>query len=533
MKLPTVSDFVRVHVDGLAVRVPAGCSAAAALAWASDSHPALAGRGAGRISVSGQLRAPLCGMGVCHECRSTIDGRLRLACQTVCREDMRIESGQSREPAFALPCHEAASTAHCDILIVGAGPAGMAAALAAAPSGASIVVIDDNAAPGGQIWRDGPQASPPAQALAMRARLERHSNVQLLSSTRVIGLGADAAGPDRIATLLLENAERGWNQSADRLILCNGARELLLPFPGWTLPGVTGAGGLQALIKGGMPVRGQRIVIAGTGPLLLAAADAARKAGASVLRIAEAAGWRQLTRFASGLPRWPRKAMQALALFDRQFRAGCSVMEALGDDRVRGVRLLHGDGRQEALDCDRLACGFGLVPNNELGQLLGCALAPHGGLAVDAGQETSVAGIHAAGECTGIGGSERALVQGAIAGRAAIGDTCSASARRSELDHWQSFADAVERHFTPRGGAGPASELETLICRCEDVRHADVAARSGWIDAKLHTRCGMGACQGRICGAAARHLFGWTPTPPRHLLTPARIETLASSFIEP
>ena len=126
-----------------------------------------------------------------------------------------------------------------DLLIIGAGPAGMAAALAAAPSGISIVLLDDNPLPGGQIWRDGPNAQLPTVATEVRAQLQRHRNIHLHSGTKVVAL----AGPKR---LLLEDAERGWVLGYDNLILCTGARELLLPFPGWTLPGVTGAGGLQA-----------------------------------------------------------------------------------------------------------------------------------------------------------------------------------------------------------------------------------------------------------------------------------------------
>ena len=150
-----------------------------------------------------------------------------------------------------------------DLLIIGAGPAGMAAALAAAPSGLRIGVIDDNPLPGGQIWRDGVHAHLPANARRHRAALAAAQNIQLFTATRVVAI----AGPQQ---LLLEDGERAWRARYAKLFLCTGARELLLPFPGWTLPGVTGAGGLQALIKGGVPVAGERLVIAGSGPLLLA-----------------------------------------------------------------------------------------------------------------------------------------------------------------------------------------------------------------------------------------------------------------------
>jgi NADPH-dependent 2,4-dienoyl-CoA reductase/sulfur reductase-like enzyme len=419
------------------------------------------------------------------------------------------------------------TTERCDLLIIGAGPAGMAAALAAAPSGMAITVVDDNIHPGGQIWRDGPGASLPPLARQHRDALARHPHIRLLCGTRVVGLGGTAVPGDAPA-LLLEDAERGWVQHSHRLILCNGARELLLPFPGWTLPGVTGAGGLQALVKGGLSVKGERIVVAGTGPLLLAAADTARKAGAQVIRIAEQASWQALAGFALQLPRWPAKALQATTLLNHHWRTSSHVLRAEGLGHVQSVHLQRGT-QQETLACDRLACGFGLVPNTQMGQLLGCTLHDRLGLQVDALMATSVPQVYAAGECTGFGGSERALAQGTIAGHAAAGDTARAQALLPALARWQGFSDLLHTQFQLNDAVRQLATPDTLVCRCEDVPLRALQARTGWIDAKLHTRCGMGACQGRVCGAATQALFGWTPAPPRHLLAPVRIGTLAQS----
>ena len=517
---------ITLTLDGQAVRVPPGTTVAAALAHA---HPP----GATRQSVSGEVRAPLCGMGVCQECRVLVNGLRRLACQTVCVEGMRVQTDTT---ASANPHGEdggaaAAQEEHCDLLIIGAGPAGMAAALAAAPTGARITLVDDNPQPGGQIWRDGPTVVLPPAARRAREALARHGNIRLLQATRVVGL-ATPLPHAKAPALLLENAERGWTQHSHRIVLCTGARELLLPFPGWTLPGVTGAGGLQALIKAGLPVQGQRIVLAGTGPLLLAAAATATHAGARVVRVAEQAPWSALVRFAAQLPRWPAKALQAATLLNPALRAGAHVLQAQGDGQVQSVHLRRGLQGEELLPCDRLACGFGLIPNTELGQLLGCALggplSGGRGLAVDAQMRTSVPGVYAAGECTGFGGSERALVQGRIAGHAATGHVQQALALAPQLAQWDGFARALEASFALHEALKALPQPDTLVCRCEDVPHSALAPRTGWIDAKLHTRCGMGACQGRVCGAAAQHLFGWTPAGPRHLLAPARIGTLAA-----
>lgn len=412
---------------------------------------------------------------------------------------------------------------HCDVLVIGAGPAGMAAAVAAAPSGASIVVIDDNPAPGGQIWRDGPGVALPPAARKWRDALERHANIRVRSGTRVVAVPS----PDE---LLLEDAERATRMRWSKLILCTGARELLLPFPGWTLPGVTGAGGLQALVKAGMPVEGERIVIAGSGPLLLAAAATARAAGAKVLRIAEQASFASVARFGASLARWPGKAAQAVTLADPQYRTSSRIVSAQGATQVESARLRQG-GKEIDIACDRIACGFGLTPNTQLGQMLGCALTPTGSgaqaLSVDALQSTSVAGVYASGECTGFGGSERALAHGTIAGHAAVGNERAARAHEGERARWDAFAAQLHRNFALAPDIKAMPQPDTLVCRCEDVPFSALQGCTGWTDAKLHRRCGMGACQGRVCGDAAQFLFGWTPPAPRPPLSPVRIATLA------
>jgi NADPH-dependent 2,4-dienoyl-CoA reductase/sulfur reductase-like enzyme len=406
---------------------------------------------------------------------------------------------------------------YADLLIIGAGPAGMAAALAAAPSAARIVLLDDNPLPGGQIWRDGPQASLPNPARQMRERLEACSNIRHHSGTRMIA----CAGPKQ---LLVEDADRGWLIGYDKLILCTGARELLLPFPGWTLPGVTGVGGLQALIKSGLPVQDERIVIAGSGPLLLASAATAKHNGARVLRIAEQASAAAVAGFAAQLPRWPNKLMQSVTLFDCHYRTGTHVLAALGNERLEGVRLQQ-QGKIVELECDRLACGFGLIPNTQLGQALGCEL-DGPAIAVDAWQATRRADHYAAGECTGFGGSELALVEGAIAGHAAISDLDSARALWPHRARWQGFANALNKAFTLDPQLKSLAQPDTLVCRCEDVPFTALAGHTDWREAKLASRCGMGACQGRVCGGALQHLFGWQPSAPRPPFSPARIETL-------
>lgn len=407
----------------------------------------------------------------------------------------------------------------CEVLIVGAGPAGMAAALAAAESGGQVRMIDDNPHPGGQIWRDGPQVALPEMANRYRQAVVTKENIALQSGCKLVA----QCGANRLA---YEDAEGCGVIRYQKLILCNGARELLLPFPGWTLPGVTGAGGLQAQIKQGLTIRGERVVIAGSGPLLLAVANSVKQAGGEVVLVAEQAPLWRLAAFAGGLWRWPAKLHQAFSLMPHRYRAGSRVLAALGQDRLTSVHVNNG-GRQRTIACDRLACGFGLVANIELAMLLGCRI-EHGAVAVDHCQQTSQAQIYAAGECTGIGGSELALTEGAIAGYAAIGQKEKADFMMAQRQRWRRFATATAAAFTLDERMNSLAKPQTLLCRCEDVALEQVRHQPDWNTAKLSSRCGMGACQGKVCAAAARQLLGWPLPPPRVPLTPVRAETLVA-----
>lgn len=405
-----------------------------------------------------------------------------------------------------------------DVLIVGAGPAGMAAAVAASAGGQRIAVLDDNPATGGQIWRAGVNASAYPGAESLRAQLAAAPNIEVFTDTRVIAHTGHHE-------LLVESPQHSEHIGYGQLIFCTGARERLLPFPGWTLPGVTGAGGLQALIKGGVPVAGQRVVVAGSGPLLLASAASAKAAGARIECIAEQTPTAQLAAFALQLRRWPAKLRQAIHLVDRHYKTNSHVVQALGDGRVEAVQIRQGNQLRQ-IPCDRVACGFGLRANTELAHAMGC-VTDEQGVTVDALQRTTVPDHFAAGECTGIGGSELAQAEGAIAGFAAAGLLDHARALFAQRQKWQRFAQLLNRHFALSPALRHLPADDTLLCRCEDVPYGAVAQHADWRQAKLHSRCGMGACQGRVCGTAAEFLLGW-PTPTlRAPFVPARVATLA------
>lgn len=420
---------------------------------------------------------------------------------------------------------------HCDVLIIGAGPAGLAAALAVGESRKKIVILDDNPLPGGQIWRDGPGVKLPVLARHYRQAVEALDNLTWLKATKVVA----QSGPQQ---LLYENALSCGTISYQQMILCCGARELLLPFPGWTLPGVTGAGGLQAQIKNGLVVKNQKVAIAGSGPLLLAVADSVRKAGGQVVLLAEQTSLAHLARLALGLWRWPAKLRQSYQLisphqlpnpnqlFNRYYRTRSYVLAAQGEQRLESIQVQQGK-KIITLACDRLACGFGLVANIELAMLLGCQIADNC-IAVNEWQQTTLSGIYAAGECTGIGGSELALAEGAIAGYMASNNPSSAQALLATRGRWQHFADTISTTFALDPRLKSLGTPSTLLCRCEDVALGQITHQSGWTAAKLNQRCGMGACQGKMCATAARHLFDWPLPTPRVPLAPVRTETLAA-----
>ena len=419
-----------------------------------------------------------------------------------------------------------------DIVVVGAGPAGLAAANAAAAGGGSIAVVDDNPIAGGQIWRGGPQQQSDIRAGAMWAALQAAPNVSFLPHTRV--LYAPAPGQ-----LQVQTADAADTLHFNHLIIATGARERLLPFPGWTLPGVTGAGGLQALVKGGYPVAGKRVAVAGTGPLLLAVAATLRERGAHIVAIIEQAPLPALVRFAGGLAATPAKAAQALRLFAQlrgiAYLRHSHVISARSNAAgvLDAVRVQRGkSGTEQVLDCDYLACGYGLLPNLELAQALGCATTVHDGQTVvqtGSWQQTDVPGVYCAGEGTGIGGVDLALVEGRIAGLAASGQTQRMQTALDERARWKKFAARLARAFALRPELATLAADDTIVCRCEDVQHGELRAHTSWRSAKLQTRCGMGPCQGRICGGATEVLYGWRPDAVRMPIAPARIETLIAT----
>ena len=417
----------------------------------------------------------------------------------------------------------------CDVLVVGAGPAGLAAAWRTARTGLRVSVVDDNPTAGGQIWRGEQTKASSPEAHAWFERI-RSVDIRMINGARVFQ-------QPEAGMLLAETPDGVCELKYESLVLATGARERFLPFPGWTLPNVMGAGGLQALVKTGVPIEGKRVVVAGSGPLLLAVAAYLRERGANVLLIAEQASSTRLARFGFGLMWEKEKLSQALSLRKEfsgkgvtaqrvEYLNGCWVLEAHGNEKLESVTLFRG-GKRWQVKCDYLASGFHLVPNVELAELLGCVV-EDSSVKVDEYQQTTVKNVYSAGESTGIGGLELSLVEGEIAGLAAAGKRDEARKLFPNREKRRKFADLLNRTFALRDELKHLAAPETIVCRCEDVTFERLRTHSSWRAAKLQTRCGMGPCQGRVCGGAVEFLFGWRAESVRPPALPVRVESLLS-----
>ena len=517
--------------DGRAVEAPAGVTVAAALEGAVL-----------RRSVTGEPRGVLCAMGICFECRVTIDGRAhRRACMEMVRAGMDVRTGEVEFPVSSLeaPVEERLD---CDVAVVGGGPAGVAAASRAAEAGARTVLLDEGATPGGQIHRHLPGREAPPAARAWLARLAQsgagiRSGVSVFDASR-IEARENAPAPWRLLGLhQARGADGVLAVSARAIVLATGSRELFLPFPGWTLPGVYGAGGAQALWKSGASLAGRTAVVAGSGPLLLPVAASLAKAGARVAAVVEQAGLAALAGFMLALGRSPSRIREAVryrrGFAGTPYRTGSWIAEARGSERIEGVVIADARGGRREIACDLAAVGWGLTPNTELARLLGCEIA-QGRVLVDERQETGVPGVFCGGEACGIAGVEAAVAEGQIAGAAAA----VAAGRLDPKEPWdlhrlrraragaRAAAGRMHRAFRLRPELARLGREDTVVCRCEDVALGTIRPCAGAREAKLVSRAGMGPCQGRVCGPALAYLFGWDSDTVRTPIQPAALGAL-------
>ena len=656
-----------VRVDGEPVTCFAGETVAAALLASGRSRL----RGSPR---TGEPRGVFCLMGSCQECVIRVDGRLEPACLTEARDGMVVErrgaadppawrgaGGERPGPAAAggltegsgrnLPGPVTEPARIVDLAVVGAGPAGLEAAVTAAGYGLDVVLLDELPAAGGQVHRAVPKGFPrgggkaeAAAGDALRARLDA-SPVEVRMGERVWSVlarsalaassppsgrpappprpgldggrsrpapphpepvrssaggardpGSAPAQPARGAAplqaeagFLLESGARFRLDTlgprgvrsvfAARLVFCPGAVERVIPFPGWTLPGVIGLAAATILLKSQRLLPGRKVVVAGAGPLVPAVAAGIVEGGGAVAAAVDLGGPADWLRTAPRLAAMPRLAARGMGWLARLEGAGVPVLfrhairSAAGAGRLETVRAApidpagrwrgrRGGAAGRDFAADALAIGHGLSPATEIGRLLRVEHEfdrAQGGWrpVADEWGRTSVPGCYAAGDGVGVLGAAAALQTGRMAGLAAALDAgrlapgaAEAQARRLHRTHARAarFGAAMTRLAAIRPGLVEAMPADTVVCRCEDVTrreidHAIAQGASEINQLKQFTRCGMGPCQGRVCGEAAAEILAariagdpdegrraagqWTGRAP---LRPVAMDALAGRF---
>ena len=401
------------------------------------------------------------------------------------------------------------------ILIIGGGPAGLGAAVAIAKNGQEVTVLDSAPRAGGQYWRhrtevDGYKSE--KSDLYLR-EIDKNPLIHFISAATV--WSASRVHEGFSVNYLVAGEE--LKITAKKLILATGAFDRSLPFAGWELPGVMTPGAAQSLLKGHGVLAGKRVIVAGTGPFLLPVATGIAAAGGTVLGLFEAQSplrwalsplalilnpskFAELIHYVKEL-RKHRIKMQfgkALTSFDTQSAIVSSISSNL---RVRA-------GSEEKIDCDVVAVGWGFTPDVTLGGILGCEQkVDRDGTVIfkiDKNQKSSQKDIWIAGEATGIGGSDLALVEGEIAALDCIGADIPRYLALRKIRKTL-FARALQRSYPVADGWKQWSLDTTKICRCEEVSLKDISdsvTDLGAFDsrtAKLFTRAGMGLCQGRVC----------------------------------
>ncbi len=423
---------------------------------------------------------------------------------------------------------------HYSLVIIGAGPAGLAAAVVAAEHGADVALLDEQGTPGGQIYRATESISPErAEMLGVEYQRGR----QLISAFRNSALDyfpdTQVWSLNRKREIGLLHGNKPCMITADQVLLANGAMERPVPFPGWTLPGVMNAGAGQILFKAQGMVPADGVVLAGSGPLLLLLAWQYLHAGVKMKAILDLTPMHNHLRALPGLPRalLARHYLTKGLVYKKELKlAGISTLHNVSDLYAKGEKQLESIsfGRKRErhnIETSLLLIHFGVIPHNHLSRAAGCrhdwdkaqqCWRPQ----LDEWGNSSVDGILIAGDGAGIGGARTAEHAGRLAALQVIHTVGLIDRRerdrrakndrkwmREEL-HIRPFLDAF---FHIPGKILRAPDDDTIVCRCEEVTAGQIraAVTEGHRDSnqvKFLTRCGMGACQGRQCAGAVAHI---------------------------
>ena len=519
-----------IRFEGTEIPALEGETVAAALA--------AAGALAVRRTSSGAPRGLYCGIGACFDCVVSIDGRVgQRACLVEVTEGMEVTGVPSASFAPRAPQSSRLQPEERapDILVIGAGPAGLSAAIAAQEAGASVVLLDERAKLGGQFLKplaaSHVHGAPDAQFRegdALRAAL---AAAGVAVETGALVWGAFAA--DEIAALV---RDREIIFRPRRVILAPGAHESPVPLPGWTLPGVMATGALQTLVRAQRVCPAEPVVIAGNGPLNFQLAAELLASGVRLGAVVEAAprpglvALSQTLALARAAPDLLRAGFSYLLGLRRAgvpvfWKSRITAIE--GEDRPSSVRIATPAG-ERSVPAGLVALNAGFQPETALARALGAAHrfvdSGLGHLATVTNEEgrTSLPQLFAVGDGAAFGGARIAAARGRLAGLAAARDlgfrAPDSSATHAALARAGQFQRALWQMFSPLPFDPATLAGSTVVCRCEEVTagciRAEIAAGTTSLAAlKKATRAGMGPCQGRFCAAAIARLCPEQPEP--------------------
>ena len=521
-----MSDSIEITFDGKPIAARAGESVAAALA----AHGILSLR----TTRDAADRGMFCGMGVCQDCLVEIDGKPeQRACMTKVDRPLQVRR-QAHGRALALvaegaPPVDEIAVERPEILVIGAGPGGLSAAIAARSAGATVMVVDERAQPGGQYFKqvsiDAADGEAPDRQHAEGAALietARRLGVVIRSGVSIWG----AFEPGLLAAVA---DGRSYRFAPKATIIATGAYERGWPVPGWTLPGVMTTGAAQTLWRTARRLPGRRVLIAGNGPLNLQLAAELIEGGAEVVAVVEAAprpGPTTLGALCTMLATAPSLVRDGLRYHLRRRSGGAAMIHssvvASVSKSARGL-MVQLAVAQRSFEVDVLCLGYGFEPSNELLRVLGCShdfdpVRRHLVTRRDDCGRTDVAGIYALGDCSGLGGARAALTEGTIVGLSVAQDLGHAidmtkrERARGLLRRHRRFQRALWELYAAPPYSPRLATAETVICRCEEVTLgqieqalAEQMSSAGAI--KRRTRLGMGRCQGRYCAPVLEALL--------------------------
>jgi len=427
------------------------------------------------------------------------------------------------------------------VVIVGAGPAGVRAAQTLVAAGVRPVVIDENARWGGQIYRQ-----PPANGGFVRSKKALYGfeaqKADALHTTMAALLPHIDYRPDTLAWACeagrLDTLAAGREISVpfSHLIIASGATDRVLPLPGWTLPGVYTLGAAQVALKAQGCAIGRQVVLAGTGPLLYLVAYQYAKAGARVAAVLDTSPFFRQVVAAPRLARIPSTFAKGLyyvgwlKVHGIRIERGVTLVGIQGEQNVESIewRSSAYSSTSETIRCDAVGVGFGLKPETQLADLAGCrfrfdALNRCWLPELDSGGRSSVRGIYLAGDGAGIAGADAAELAGRRAALALLDDLGirhprgpgmpAAASLERELQRIAVFRAGIETAFAPPAHCAAQWPDDMTVCRCEEIDAGTLrrCIRDGEANEinrlKALTRVGMGRCQGRMCGEAALQLL--------------------------